>query len=77
MECRKRFTKYFMNRFSFVVYYFFHFVIQIIHKFRDEEMEHHDIGKEQDGEKVLTPCKYFDLSLTYPMNLFNIVRSKR
>ena len=25
---------------------------QIIHKFRDEEMEHHDIGKDQDGESV-------------------------
>ncbi|XP_065066318.1 5-demethoxyubiquinone hydroxylase, mitochondrial-like [Rhopilema esculentum] len=27
-------------------------LLEIIHKFRDEEMEHHDIGKEQDGEKA-------------------------
>eukprot|EP00112_Aurelia_sp_Birch-Aquarium-sp1_P007236 Seg1788.2 transcript_id=Seg1788.2/GoldUCD/mRNA.D3Y31 product="5-demethoxyubiquinone hydroxylase mitochondrial" protein_id=Seg1788.2/GoldUCD/D3Y31 len=27
-------------------------LLEIIHKFRDEEMEHHDIGIEHDGEKV-------------------------
>jgi len=27
-------------------------LLEIIHKFRDEEMEHHDIGKDQDGESI-------------------------
>eukprot|EP00794_Sanderia_malayensis_P009412 gene9412-10398_t len=27
-------------------------LLEIIHQFRDEELEHHDIGKEMDGEKA-------------------------
>ena len=34
-------------------HYYFVFVFQVIKKFRDDELAHHDTGLEHDAEKVL------------------------